>query len=138
MNFSIYKIKNLLQQIRENDFPSNNEIPFDIWKIRLNFDNFDLYEEGVLFCLSKGEYINLRYKNRVEKYIIFTSLYQLKIAADCGEFFLDGTFKSARKGYYQMLNQWGYRRNKNVYLPISNNFFLINLMNFMIKLSKKF
>ena len=62
----------------------------------------------------------MRYKNRVEKYIIFTSLYQLKIAVDCDDFFLDGKFKCALKGYYQMLNLWGFIRKKNAYLPISN------------------
>lgn len=112
INFSYFKIKNLLQKIREIDLPSNDEILSYISKIRINYDNFERNEEGVPFCLSKGEYVNLRYKNRVEKYIIFTSLYQLKIAADCDDFFLDGTFKCAPKGYYQMLNLWGFIRKK--------------------------
>ena len=49
------------------------------------------------FCLSKGDIVNLRYKNRLEKYCIFTSLLQLKIAEECEDWFLDETFKISLK-----------------------------------------
>ena len=87
----------------------------DISKIRINFDDFNNDKEGVPFCLSRGEFVNLRYKNS-----ILTTLYQLKIARDCDDYFLDGTFKTSPKGYHQMLNFWGFIRKKNVYLPIAN------------------
>ena len=98
IDYSSNKIKNLLQKIREADLPKDQEILADLSKIKINFDNIDKNEEGVPFCLSKGEFINLRYKNRLEKYVIFTSLYQLKMFDDCDEYYADGTFKSAPKG----------------------------------------
>ena len=88
INHSDNKIKNLLQKIREYELPSNDEILLDISKIRINFDDFNNDKEGVPFCLSRGEFVNLRYKNS-----ILTTLYQLKIASDCDDYFLDGTFK---------------------------------------------
>lgn len=74
IEFSSNKIKNLLQKIREADIPKGQEILADLSKIKIIFDNINKNEEGVPFCLCKGEFINLRYKNRLEKYVIFTSL----------------------------------------------------------------
>ena len=94
INYSDNKIKNLLQKIREYELPSNDEILYDISKIRINFDDFNNDKEGVPFCLSRGEFVNLR----TERYIILTTLNKLKIASDCDDYFLDGTFKTEPKG----------------------------------------
>ena len=88
INYSYNKIKNLLQKIREASLPNNDENLSDISNIIINFNNISKHEEGVPFCLAKGELFNLRYKNRTEKYIIFTSLYQLNISGDCDVFLL--------------------------------------------------
>ena len=96
--------------------PKNQEILANLSKIKINFDNIDKNEEGVPFCLSKGEFINFRYKNWLEKYVIFTSLYQLKMFDDCDEYYADGTFKSAPKGWYQLFNIWGYKNSNNTVL----------------------
>ena len=96
----------------KEDIPKNEEI---LSNIKINFKNSDDIDDEVPFCLSKGEFINIRYKNRLEKYIIFTSLYQIKMGAERKQYFLDGTFKAAPKGYYQILNIWGFKENNNIY-----------------------
>ena len=73
-----YKIKNILQLVREADIPKGKTLLSDISKIKIKFGSMN---EEVPFCLSKGDIVNIRYKNRLEKYCIFTSLLQLKIAA---------------------------------------------------------
>ena len=120
IEFSRNKIKNLLQKIREADIPKDQELLADLSKIKINYDDLNKNEEGVPFCLSKSEFINLRYKNRLEKYVIFTSLYQLKMFGECDEYYADGTFKSAPKGWYQLFNIWGYKKSNNIYLPLAN------------------
>ena len=120
IEFSRNKIKNLLQKIREADIPKDQELLADLSKIKINYDDLNKNEEGVPFCLSKSEFINLRYKNRLEKYVIFTSLYQLKMFGECDEYYADGTFKYAPKGWYQLFNIWGYKKSNNIYLPLAN------------------
>ena len=44
----------------------------------------------------------------------------MKISGDCDDFFIDGTFKSSPKGYYQLLNIFEYFRKRDFYLPIAN------------------
>ena len=44
----------------------------------------------------------------------------MKISGDCDDFFIDGTFKSSPKGYYQLLNIFGYIRKRDFYLSIAN------------------
>lgn len=39
---------------------------------------------------------------------------------DCDDYFADGTFKSAPKGWYQLFNIWGYKKSNNSYLPLAN------------------
>ena len=95
-----YKIKNILQLVREADIPKGKTLLSDISKIKIKFGSMN---EEVPFCLSKGDIVNIRYKNRLEKYCIFTSLLQLKIAAECDDWFLDATFKIAPKNWYQFL-----------------------------------
>ena len=87
VNYSYNKIKNLLQMVRESDLPNNEEILYDISKTKTIFNDNQKHDEGLPFCISKGKFVNIRYKNRLEKYIIFTSLYQLKMASDCDDFF---------------------------------------------------
>lgn len=120
IKYSYYHIKNLLQNVREADIPNNDIILSNIGNIKINFKLNDNPEDDVPFCLCKGEFINIRYKNRFGKYVIFSSLYQMKIASECNDFFLDGTFKTAPKDYYQILNIWGYKKNNNVFLPLAN------------------
>ena len=138
IDYSYNKIKNLLQKIRELEIPDNNEILANINNITINFNNNNKSEDEVPFCLSKGEFINLRYKNRIEKFVIFTSLLQLKIGAECDDYFIDGTFKACPKGWYQLLNIWAYKRNNNVYLPIANILLSQNSYELYDKVIKEF
>ena len=39
---------------------------------------------------------------------------------ECDEYYADGTFKSAPKGWYQLFNILGYNKSNNIYLPLAN------------------
>ena len=117
LNFKPYKIKNLLQLVREADIPKDETILADISQITIKLGDMS---EPVPFCLSRGDIVNLRYKGRLERYCIFTSLMQMKIAADCDDWFMDATFKVAPKKWYQVFNIWGYRKKNDLYMPLAN------------------
>ena len=57
VNYTYNKIKNLLQMIRESNLPNNEEILYDISKIKINYDDNQKLNDGVPFCFSKGEFI---------------------------------------------------------------------------------
>ena len=75
--YTQFKIKNLLQLVRESDIPPDYAIFADISKILIKYDKTN----EVPFCLSKGDFVNLRYKNRLKRH------YQLKVASSCDDFF---------------------------------------------------
>ena len=81
----------------------------------INFKDSGNTEDYVPFCLSKPEFINIRYKNLLEKYVIFSSLYQLKIGAECNQYFVEGTFKATPKGYFQIFNIWVKRKSQYIF-----------------------
>ena len=48
------------------------------------------------------------------------SFYQLKIGAEWKQYFVGDIFKTAPKGYYQILNIWGLKGNNTIYILITN------------------
>jgi len=40
----------------------------------------------------------------------------MKLLCECEELFIDGTFKTAPKNYYQILNIWGFSETKKIYI----------------------
>ena len=53
----------------------------------------------------------MRKKNRQESYVLFSSKIQIQQFKECNIIYMDGTFKSAPKNYYQIYNILG-RDNK--------------------------
>ena len=71
----------------------------NINSIRIKFtDNPEIGEEN--FCIAKGDFINFNKNNRLEKYIMFSSPFQLNLYTEIDELFIDGTFKVAPKSWY--------------------------------------
>ena len=104
------QIKRLVQKIREVNFPSDSDFLKDISKITINFEN-EVGLENVNFCWKNVELINPTIKYKTEKYIIFTSIFQINLITKCNQIFIDGTFKSAPKKFYQILNICGYYKD---------------------------
>ena len=70
-------------------------------------------------CISKGEFINFKKNKKLEKYIIFSSQFQLKLYNEVDELFIDGTFKIAPKNWLQLINIFGYIKKKKFYVPLT-------------------
>ena len=95
-------IKNYLEKIRKENFISDNEYVNLLCKETINFQiNGKTISEN-LFCGSKKIYN--KDKDRLENYIILSSDTQMSFLTKTNQVFIDCTFKSAPKGYYQIMN----------------------------------
>ena len=112
------QIKWLLQKIRESNFPNNEKFLQDISKILITFENNKLELKNIPFCFKSVNTINIINKNKLDKYIIFTSIFQINLLFKCTQVLVDGTFKSAPKTFYQILNISGFYPDINSIIPI--------------------
>ena len=83
------------------NYPKDQDYLKDISKITITFDNINGME-NLPFCYKYINQINIE-KNKLEKYIIYTSTFQLNLLTKCTQIHIDGTFKSCPKGFYQIL-----------------------------------
>ena len=96
INWKINKIRKLLYKIRELKFPKD-----EIFLSSINLINISLVDNPEIdnepFCISKGEFVNFNKNNKLEKYIMFASPFQVKLYAEIEELFIDGTCRVAPK-----------------------------------------
>ena len=60
----------------------------------------------------------MKKKKRQEKFILFTSKVQLNKFKECSQIFMDGTFKSCPKSFYQLYNIIGKDKNTGLIIPL--------------------
>ena len=111
------QLKWILQKIRENKFPSDDIFTKDISKITITFD-ININMTNLPLCYKYINTINPDKKNKQDKYIIFTTNFQMNLLSKCTQIHIDGTFKSCPRGYYQILNIAGYYPDINGIIPI--------------------
>ena len=111
------QIKWLIQKIRQVNYPKDDDFIKDISKITITYENLNNMVNLPL-CYKIVNTINPEKKNRLEKYIIFTSSFQINLLSKCTQVFVDGTFKSCPRGYYQILNVAAYYEEINGIIPI--------------------
>ena len=69
-------------------------------------------------CYKYTNIINIKKNNKTEKYIIFSSKFQMNLLKKESQIFIDGTFKISPIGYYQIINIAGFIPNINKIVPI--------------------
>ena len=69
------------------------------------------------FCPSKLEFYD-EDKDKYEKVICFSSNFQINLLKETNMLFIDGTFKSSPRNFYQILNIVGYLKQKDLFIPI--------------------
>ena len=70
------------------------------------------------FCIIKSQFVNFK-KNKTEKFVIFSLVFQLNMFSEINELFFDGTFKICPKNFYQLVNVFGFIEKKNFYMPLA-------------------
>ena len=137
------KIRNLLYKLREDIYPSYIEYIkiLSIEKINLGRANSD----NNIFYIFPHQIILNGFKNNKTDLIIFlTRPFQLKMLKEIDILFVDGTFRSYPKNFYQVLNIIGKVKDKLLNIPIltvilnsKNEISYINIFeNFNLLLSK--
>ena len=116
IKISHIKIKNMLHNLRKENFPKDEEFLDHIELIKIDLGETEELK-NISFCPSKENFIILS-SIKLERIVFFTSIFQLKLLSECEELYIDGTFKMAPKNYYQILNIWGYSETKKLYLPL--------------------
>ena len=100
IKISRLKIKNILQELREGSYPKDDEFLDNIELIKIDLGISDELK-NLNFCPAKINLYNQE-KNKIERFAIFTTVFQLKMMAESDELFIDVTFKVAPKKYYQL------------------------------------
>ena len=108
------KIRNILQYQREKKFPYDNQFLYNMENITLTIN----YENKNPFCFEINKFINPKYNNREEKYIIYSSKYQLKHFCESNEIYIDNNYKICPKGYYQVMTILSYSPITKRHLPV--------------------
>ena len=116
---SKFQVKNILQKLREYKYPKDNEFLTDISKITISLSKSDKNLESLPFCFTDQKIINI-YKNKVreERFVIFTTLFQLKKFKEINQVFLDGTYKYCPKNFYQLYNIIGKESDSDNKIPL--------------------
>ena len=96
-------IKNLLQKLREETYPIDNEYLNNIINETIDLDINNPELNKLPFCLSVNSYINPYKNSRVEKIIILGTIFQIKLFSKVSQIFIDGTFKSCPKIFIKSL-----------------------------------
>lgn len=104
VGFSLNKIKYYLQKFREEMYPRDDDFLNAINLIKITFDHNTDELKDLLFCYLNESYINPLKNNRTEKIVLFTSEVQIKKLEFANQIFMDSTFRSCPKDYYQVFN----------------------------------
>lgn len=111
------KVKRLVYDIKEAIFPKDEDFLKNISLITITFDknNAKLVENNFFYEYSK----HLNPTNNIEeKFIIYTTIYQLNKLATSDLIFIDTTFRTSPKHFYQMLNILCKDRESNTNIPV--------------------
>ena len=111
------KVKRLVYDIKEAHFPKDEDFLKNISQITITFDknNAKLIENN--FCYEYSKFLNPN-NNREEKFIIYTTIFQLNKLAVSDLIFIDATFRTSPKHFYQMLNIVCKDRESNTNIPV--------------------
>ena len=109
------KINRIITKIRNSIYPQDSDFIKNINLIQITFDQSIENAKNIPFCPIYTKFINHLKKNREEQYIIFTSIFHLKFLEKCSQIFIDGTFKSSLKNFYQILNILAYNEKEFFY-----------------------
>ena len=93
----------MFYKILEETFHKEEAFLLAINNIKIISSNTDEMKEEN-YCIEKGEFINFEKNNKLEKYVIFASDFQLNLFNDVNELFSDATFKVAPPDWFQLLN----------------------------------
>ena len=110
------QLKHLLNIYRNKNFPNNDIYLNNLFNYKYKLsDDKNISEK--CFCLAKTEYINPQ-TNKVEKYLIYSTDFQLKLFVASKHIYIDGTFKSVPSSFYQLLTIHSFNKLTQKIIPV--------------------
>ena len=100
--YSENAIKWALQSLRSHYYPVDREFLKNPFEFLINLNPTIVSSNSFPFCISEMKFYNFRLK-RTEHYMILSTSFQLKIFSETKQLFIDGTFQSCPKTFYQIL-----------------------------------
>lgn len=92
--FTKVQVKNMLQELRELKYEPDYEFLLNISSIDISFSKTDALLQNLPFCYTYQKFINKKKNKYVEeRFILFTTLFQLKKFRNVEHIYIDGTFK---------------------------------------------
>lgn len=120
------QIKNILRYEREKKFPYDTQYLYNLNNITITLDCVNIgmvasddtiLAKNLPFCYNINKVLNPEKGNREERYIVFTSLPQIKHFCNSTELYIDCNYKIAPKGYYQILTIMAYNPELKLIVP---------------------
>ena len=112
------QIKDILYREYDKKYVNESECLSNMTKVTFNLDEENLLLKNLPFCFTIKKIINTNKNNRQEKFIIFTSVHQIKFFSNSTEIYIDINYKICPSGYYQILNIISYNEEIKKYLPV--------------------
>ena len=96
-------MKRLVYDIKDSFFQKDEDFLKNIGMISVTFDNNNAKLKENNFCYEYRKILNPEYHFREEKYIIYTTIFQINKLTLSYLIFIDATFTTNPRNYYQML-----------------------------------
>lgn len=103
---------NLVHKIKQEKYPNDDKFINSILNKTISYNDIN-YK----FVPVKYEYYDNK-ANKIEKIIIITSNFQLDLIKEAKILFIDRTFKSCPRNFYQLLNIVSYLPEKDLIITI--------------------
>lgn len=109
----------MLQELRELKYEPDYEFLLNISSIDISFSKTDALLQNLPFCYTYQKFINKKKNKYVEeRFILFTTLFQLKELRNVEHIYMDGTFKYCPKNFYQIYNIIGIEKDNGNKIPL--------------------
>ena len=118
IKLTVDQIKDILYAEIDKRYQSDNVCLNNINNITISFDDNDTSLKDLPFCYTVKKILNPQKNFREERFIIYTSLYQMKHFINSTDIYIDINYKSAPKGYYQIISLISYCKELKTYLPV--------------------
>ena len=118
IKLTVEQIKDILYAEIDKRYQSDNVCLNNINNITISFDDNDTTLKDLPFCYEVKKILNPEKNFREERFIVYTSLYQMKHFINSKDIYIDINYKSAPKGYHQIISFISYCHELKTYLPV--------------------
>ena len=114
------KVKRIINKVKNDIFEKDEQYVNNINLVTITIDEKLPNAHNIPFCPVFNKFINPSKNNRLEKFIILTTIFHLLFLKNSSNIFKNATFKVDPKNYYQILNILIYEENNSFIFPVAH------------------